>query len=186
VIVDDAEYRFPEPDSRMNPPWPMVTMVFQQLFLWPHMTMQQNILLPVQKRGITAADRDLFDQLAKTFRLDKVLDKYPNQASLGERQRVALSRALFLRPRYLLLDEITSAQDVEYVQVILKHLQGLKSAGVGLLFVTHMLGFAGRLADQVQFLDNGEVVESGPVSILSSPQTERMNRFVSLIEYLKH
>ena len=183
VIIEDREFRFPATEVR-RPPWPFLTVVFQQLFLWPHMTIRDNIWLPVQKVRVTSDHPEMFAQLTETFALKNLLDKYPNQTSLGERQRVALARALLLKPRYLLLDEITSAQDVEYIQVILHYLEELKRSGVGLLFVTHLLGFAGRLADEIHFLDNGEIVESGSVSILSSPRTERMRRFVSLIEYL--
>ena len=109
-------------------------------------------------------------------------DRFPNEVSLGERQRTALARASALRPKYLLLDEVTSALDVEHVSAVLNHLKTIRDQGVGILLITHLIGFARRAADHVLFMDHGCILEDGPAEILSHPQTERLQEFLSLVE----
>ena len=183
VAIDDTEYQFPGAEMSETP-WPTVTVVFQQFHLWPHMTLQDNILLPMKRNGASRYREGSFDDLVSRFRLTEVLKRYPNEASVGERQRTALARALICRPKFLLLDEVTSAQDIEHVQNMLTFFRQLKAEGVALLFVTHLLGFAGQLADEILFMDRGSIVERGNRSILSSPQSDRMKHFVSMMECL--
>ena len=183
VEIDNTRYDFlGKSGTSPAPPWPHITVVFQQLFLWPHLTLRQNVLLPVSKRLDSSECEKVFQELIGLFQMDHVLDRYPNEASVGERQRVALMRAVVLKPQYLFLDEITSALDVEQIRHVLEYLIQLKKAGTGLLFVSHLLGFAQRLADEVIFLHEGTVIESGNASILTTPRTERMSQFVSLVE----
>lgn len=163
--------------------WPDVTVVFQSLFLWPHMTLAENILLPARMRVPEAELQKDFDQLVRDFDMSAFVHNYPNEASLGQRQRVALARAVILRPKYLLLDEITSALDVEQVAGVLKILEGLKSRGIGMLLITHLLNFARRASDKVVFLENGVVGEEGPAALLDSPRTDRLRQFVSLVDF---
>jgi ABC-type polar amino acid transport system ATPase subunit len=169
------------PGLPFNPPWPKVTVVFQQLFLWPHLTLQDNILLPARCRTQQGMEADL-DALIEAFDMRDFIGRYPNQASFGQRQRVALARALMCRPRYLLLDEITSALDVEQIANVLSYLRNLRGKGIGIFVITHLLGFARSAADQVLFMADGEVVERGGPEVLASPQTERLHQFLSAIE----
>jgi len=181
IRVDDEVFGYPWPkDAAFNPPWPKLTTVFQQLFLWPHLTLRENILLPVHRRtnGDKAGD---LDALIDAFDMREFIDNYPNEASLGQRQRVALARALMLEPRYLLLDEITSALDVEQIARILTYLKTLRGKNIGIFIITHLLGFARHAADQVVFMAGGEVVENGSADILKNPQTERLGQFLSVI-----
>ena len=90
------------------------------------------------------------------------LDRYPNEVSIGQRQRAALVRALLLRPTYLLLDEVTSALDIEQSHLILSHLREIAQNGVGILFVSHAIHFAAKISDQILFMENGSIVETGP------------------------
>src|SRR5262249_53572944 len=121
------------------------------------------------------------DQLIEAFDMQDFINNFPNEASLGQRQRVALARALMPEPRYLLLDEITSALDVEQIAKILTYLKRLRGKDIGVFIITHLLGFARHAADQVLFMADGEIVESGGPDVLRNPQTERLGQFLSVI-----
>jgi ABC-type polar amino acid transport system ATPase subunit len=181
IQVDDATFVYPWPKGAVfTPPWPKLTTVFQQLFLWPHLTLRENILLPVQRQKDGDIKAEL-DALIEAFDMQAFIDNYPNEASLGQRQRVALARALILKPRYLLLDEITSALDVEQIAKILAHLKSLRGKNIGIFLITHLLGFARHTADQILFMADGEIAESGGPDILKNPKTERLFQFLSVI-----
>lgn len=182
IVMDDTSYEFPlHQRQKITPPWPRITVVFQQLFLWPHLTLRQNIELPLRKRKAAEGNGHL-EKLIETFDMSHFINRYPNEASIGQRQRVALARALVLDPAYVLLDEITSSLDVEQVSAILSHLQALRDRGIGVLIITHLIGFARRAADRIVFLDEGEVVEGGGPELLDSPGQERVKRFLSVIQ----
>jgi ABC-type polar amino acid transport system ATPase subunit len=181
IQIDEQKFTYPWPDDKpFNPPWPKLTAVFQQLFLWPHLTLRENILMPV-RRHRKAGMQDELTALIEAFDMQAFIDNYPNEASLGQRQRVALARALMLQPRYLLLDEITSALDVEQIAKILSYLKQLRGKDIGIFIITHLLGFARHAADQVLFMADGEIAESGGPDMLRNPQTERLGQFLSVI-----
>jgi len=183
VEVDSVRYEYPENGKPLAPPWPKVTAVFQQLFLWPHLTLKQNIILPMSLRfGEEKAQMDRVEELINLFDMKGFIDRFPNQVSGGQRQRAALARAILLEPKYLLLDEITSALDVEQIAIILDTLKELASRGIGVLSITHLLHFAKKAADSVIFMDGGKIIESGTNEILLYPKQERMQRFISVIE----
>lgn len=182
IWVDDIRYDFPLDGPIRTPPWPHMTVVFQSLFLWPHMTLRENIMLPALLRAGSKEVKERLEELIKFFEMETFIDSYPNEASRGQQQRVALARALMLKPRYILLDEITSALDVEQVAKVLEKLQLLRDAGIGIFLITHLLGFAKRASDHILFLNEGKIEESGPPSILVNPQSERLRNFVALIE----
>jgi polar amino acid transport system ATP-binding protein len=181
VEMDGTVYAFPSAANGKPMPWPLVTIVFQQLFLWPHLTLRDNIELPLRLRHVSPSDHEV-DLLLARFELDAIADRYPNEVSIGQRQRGALVRALALRPRYLLLDEITSALDVEHVGRVLEQLMLERSRGMGVLLVTHLIGFARRAADTIFFMEHGAITEQGSASVLSQPRTERLARFLSLVD----
>jgi L-cystine transport system ATP-binding protein len=182
ITVDDWHCQFPPTNSRkIEPPWPKVTVVFQQLFLWPHMTLLQNITMPMKLRH-REEKLERLQELIKLFEMQGFMHKYPNEASLGQKQRAALVRALMLAPKYLLLDEITSSLDVEQVAIILAHLKELARNGIGILTITHLLHFAAEAADRVIFLDRGQIIEQGGKEVLVSPKQERVKKFLSVIE----
>lgn len=182
ISIGSNQYRFPvRPENPYVPPWPELTVVFQQLFLWPHLTLRQNIMLPLEH---CHARRDVkqVDEMISAFDMSHFIDRYPNQASIGQRQRVAIVRALVLQPKYILLDEVTSALDVEHVSKTLAQLRMLRDRGIGVLLITHLLGFARTAADSFLFLERGRVLESGPISALNSPTVERVREFISVIQ----
>ena len=181
IKVDDEVFSYPWVGAKaFKPPWPKLTTVFQQLFLWPHLTLRENILLPVRRLKNPEMYNEL-DALIDAFDMKDFIQSYPNEASLGQRQRVALARALMLKPHYLLLDEITSALDVEQIAKILTYLKGLRGQNIAIFIITHLLGFAKHAADQVVFMVDGEVAESGGANILKDPKTERLFQFLSVI-----
>jgi ABC-type polar amino acid transport system ATPase subunit len=183
VEVDEMTYVFPveKGNGQLTPPWPKLTVVFQQLFLWPHLTIRQNITLPLQEANGAMRNGNV-DELISLFEMEEFVDRYPNQVSLGQNQRAAIVRALALQPKYLLLDEVTSALDVEQVSTLLNHLKTLRERGTGILIITHLLGFAKRAADQILFMDHGKIVESGSPELLYAPKSERLSQFLSLID----
>jgi len=179
--IDDVFYDFPINDqNKFQPPWPKLTVVFQQLFLWPHLTLRENIMLPLkQNKGAS----DYLDHLLVRFNMKSFIDRYPNQASLGQRQRAALVRAMALNPKYILLDEITSSLDVEQVALILSEIRDLAKGGVGILLITHLLHFAREAADSVVFLENGKTIESGGKEVLVNPREKRVKDFLAMAEF---
>ncbi len=181
ITIDDTLYRFPITSIEGREPWPKLTIVFQQLFIWPHLTLRQNILLPLNDQ-ISVDQQKQFADLVKLFQMDQFIDRYPNEASLGQRQRSAIVRALMLNPKYLLLDEITSSLDVEQIAIILSHLDDIKKKGVGIVLVTHLLNFAKTVSDQIVFLEHGKVVVFGDQTILDHSNNERLKQFTSLIK----
>lgn len=178
IVLDNQNYRFPEDKNKMITPWPKISVVFQQLFLWPHLTLRQNILLPLKNN----IDKKLIDELIDVLQMEEFIDRHPNQVSIGQRQRVAIARAIALKPNYLLLDEITSALDIEQVNAVLNYLLKLKERGMGILIVSHLLNFAENASDYIVFLDNGEILETGSKDILQNPKHPRIQKFLSIVK----
>lgn len=178
VLIDGVEYSLNEKKT----PWPRVTAVFQQLFLWPHLTIEQNITLPltVQKRSV---DHNELNELVELFDMSSFMKRHPNEVSGGQRQRAALVRAVMLRPEYILLDEITSALDVEQIAVLVPYIKELARRGIGVLAITHLLHFARETADRVLFMDGGKIIESGCRQVLTAPKQERVKKFMSVMEF---
>jgi ABC-type methionine transport system ATPase subunit len=180
VSINGKDFDFPA-QGPINPPWPDITAVFQQHFLWPHLTLRDNILLAL--RLSKREKRDSIDELIRVLDLKEFIDRFPRQSSLGQRQRAAIARALALEPKFVLLDEITSALDVEQSYAVLQHLFELKRRNIGILLITHHLEFARAILrsdpkDTFVFLDGGRVVECGNADNLESPHHPRLQRFV--------
>jgi ABC-type polar amino acid transport system ATPase subunit len=159
-------------------------MVFQRFNLFPHLTVEENIILgPTLVSGIskTEAKAKAAELLARVGLRDKA-QAYPRQLSGGQQQRVAVARALAMKPRVMLFDEPTSALDPEMVSEVLDVMKGLATDGMTMVVVTHEMGFAREVADEVLFLDHGRVVEAGtPEAIFDNPQHERTQNFLSKV-----
>lgn len=178
VSVDGEEFSFN--NGRENTkkfPHPLVTVVFQGLFLWPHLTNKLNIDLPLNEAGLTSEG---YDDLIDKLRIRDVLHKFPNECSGGEKQRVALARQILLKPKYLLLDEVTSALDLETVNSLADILVELKNRGTGILLITHMINLAKAISDRFIFLDKGLTVEAGPSMLLEKPSSSRLSEFLQI------
>jgi polar amino acid transport system ATP-binding protein len=159
-----------------------VGLVFQAFNLFPHRTVIDNVTLGPrrsQKLGRAAAERRA-NELLDRFGLADKANAYPDSLSGGQQQRVAVVRAIAMSPQLLLLDEITSAMDPLLVAEVLDVIAELKADGMTMLMATHEMQFVFEVADQVVFLDRGQVVEQGPPSqVLQSPQDERTAAFVA-------
>ncbi|APE14545.1 amino acid ABC transporter ATP-binding protein [Mycolicibacterium pallens] len=161
-----------------------VGMVFQHFNLFPHRTALANIIeAPVQVKGVKKAQavaraRELLAQVG----LSDKADAYPAQLSGGQQQRVAIARALAMEPKLMLFDEPTSALDPELVGEVLGVMKKLASQGMTMVVVTHEMGFAREVADELVFMDGGVIVESGPPrEVLSNPQHDRTKAFLSKV-----
>ena len=161
-----------------------VGMVFQHFNLFPHRTALENIIeAPIHVRKLARPEavtraRDLLDQVGLA---DKAA-AYPAQLSGGQQQRVAIARALAMSPKLMLFDEPTSALDPELVGDVLAVMKSLAAAGMTMVVVTHEMGFAREVADQIVFMDDGVVVESGdPREVLSNPRHDRTKVFLSKV-----
>ena len=161
-----------------------VGMVFQQFQLFPHFTVLQNIIeAPVNVLGVPRKEavddaRKLLDRVGLAGREDA----YPRRLSGGQQQRVAIARALAMRPRLMLFDEPTSALDPELVGEVLAVMKDLALGGTTMVVVTHEIGFAREVADLVAFLDDGQIVESGPPGhVLANPRNDRARAFLTAV-----
>ena len=161
-----------------------VGMVFQQYNLFPHKTALQNVMmapLHVLRQESRAVEERSRASLAKV-RLAGKEDSYPGELSGGQQQRVAIARSLAMRPDVMLFDEVTAALDPETVKEVLVTIRELVEEGMTCMLVTHEMGFAREVADQIYFTDHGIIVEHGPpATFFTEAQDERTQRFLSQI-----
>ncbi|OGD60907.1 hypothetical protein A3A71_03305 [Candidatus Berkelbacteria bacterium RIFCSPLOWO2_01_FULL_50_28] len=177
LAISGFHYKFPCDPIRTNRPWPTVTLVFQGLCLWPHLTLRDNVMLPIGKEPGGPAVKCAIDFMAR-FGISELASRFPNQVSGGQRQLFALCRALALKPSVLLLDEVTAAIDVEHVRTLRQTITNLRDEGTAVILVSHSIPFVRRITDRVAFLDHGRLHEVGGVSILSSPTSPRLREFL--------
>ena len=161
-----------------------IGMVFQHFNLFPHRTALENITeapIHVRKLRKSAAVERARDLLHQVGLSDKA-DAYPAQLSGGQQQRVAIARALAMDPKLMLFDEPTSALDPELVGEVLAVMKKLAGAGMTMIVVTHEMVFAREVADQLVFIDDGVIVETGPPrEVLGNPAHERTRAFLSKV-----
>jgi len=159
-------------------------LVFQSFNLFPHMTVLQNITLAPERVHGIAPEQARGDalELLQRFGLAEKADQYPDRLSGGQQQRVAIIRSLAVRPRLLMLDEVTSALDPVLVNEVLSLVRDLKSDGMTMVLATHEMGFATQVADQVCFLESGRIIERGTSEqVLKNPQNERTQEFLARV-----
>ncbi len=161
-----------------------VGMVFQQFNLFPHLTVLENLTLgPIKARGLSRKEaEDKARHYLERVHIPDQAEKRPIQLSGGQQQRVAIARSLCMEPRVLLFDEPTSALDPEMISEVLDVMVELAEEGMTMVVVTHEMGFARKVADNMVFMDAGEIVEQGkPEHFFTNPQSERCQKFLSQI-----
>jgi polar amino acid transport system ATP-binding protein len=179
IYLDGKEISDPEIDVdevRKN-----LGMVFQSFNLFPHMSVLDNITLsPIRVHKVSKPQaRDEAMTLLRRFDLADKADQYPDRLSGGQQQRVAIIRSIAVKPRLLLLDEVTSALDPVLVNEVLSIVRDLKADGMAMVLATHEMGFATQVADEVCFLKDGNIIERGPASqVISAPQESETKDFL--------
>jgi len=182
VLLEGVKVNAPD----VRPEWvrQQIGMVFQSFNLFTHLTALKNVMLGLTKvKGLSAQEAEKIAryELERVGLADKA-DSYPAQLSGGQQQRVAIARALALDPKVMLFDEPTSALDPEFIHEVLDVMAKLADEGMTMVVVSHEMGFARKVADQVIFMDEGTILETGPPEeIFANPRTDRMRTFISKI-----
>ncbi|HHW37233.1 MAG TPA: amino acid ABC transporter ATP-binding protein [Bacillales bacterium] len=163
-----------------------IGMVFQSYDLFPNMTVIENILLgplKVQKRDrkeVLEQARQLLDRVGLADRGND----YPRQLSGGQKQRIAIVRSLCMNPEIMLFDEVTASLDPEMVREVLDVILQLAKQGMTMIIVTHEMNFARLVADEIIFMDKGQICETGePENFFTNPQTDRAKQFLNILQY---
>jgi len=182
IIVDDISLS--DPRTNLYKLRENIGMVFQRFELYPHMTAMQNISLApmkVRKWPKQKAEQKAMELLKRVGIPDKA-DAYPANLSGGQQQRVAIARSLAMEPRYMMFDEPTSALDPEMIKEVLDVMAKLAKEGMTMLCVTHEMGFAREVADEIIFMDFGKIVERGTYDdFFNNPKSERAREFLDQI-----
>jgi glutamate/aspartate transport system ATP-binding protein len=182
VIIDGISLKNPATDLiklRQK-----IGMVFQRFELYPHMTALENITLApikVKKMGRGEAGKKAMALLERVG-ITEQANKYPGNLSGGQQQRVAIARALAMEPEIMLFDEPTSALDPEMIKEVLDVMIDLAKSGMTMMVVTHEMGFAKEVADEIIFMDQGRIIERGTdKTFFENPRTERARDFLKKI-----
>jgi len=161
-----------------------IGFVFQSFNLYSHLTALQNVTIaPVNVKKINPKEAEAKGiELLTSLGLEDKINSYPSQLSGGQQQRVAIARALAMEPKLMLFDEPTSALDPEMIKEVLDAIRKLAKTGMTMVVVTHEMGFAREICDQIVFMDDGVIVEMAPPDeFFTRPKTERARDFLSKV-----
>ncbi|RPJ95610.1 amino acid ABC transporter ATP-binding protein [Rummeliibacillus sp. TYF005] len=182
IIVEDVSIH--QKGTDINKARTHIGFVFQSFNLYPFLTAIENVTIaPIKVKGIEkekaiAKGKELLTSLG----LEDKFDVYPSRLSGGQQQRVAIARALAMEPHVMLFDEPTSALDPEMVQEVLDAIRKLADDGMTMVVVTHEMGFAKEICDQIVFMAEGKIVEvAPPEEFFSAPKSDRAKTFLSKV-----
>jgi len=185
VWLDGVEVT--DPKANINALRAEMGFVFQSFNLFSHLTALRNVRIgPIKVKGMNkdAATKLAMEELERVGLSDRA-DAYPAQLSGGQKQRVSIARALAMSPKLILFDEPTSALDPELIGEVLTVMINLAKEGMTMLVVTHEMGFARSVADEIIFMENGVIVEQGtPGEMFSNPKNKRTGEFLHKINEL--
>src|SRR6201998_3440791 len=159
-------------------------MVFQNFNLFPHMTVRKNLILaPVRARGMSYDEaNERAERLLKRVGIGDQIDKYPDQLSGGQQERVGIARPLAMEPKVMLFDEPTSALDPEMVKEVLEVVRELAASGMTMIIVTHEMGFSREISSRVVFMVEGSIaVDAPPEQFFNAPAEPRLESFLSKV-----
>jgi len=182
IVVDGTELT--EETKNIEQIRAEVGMVFQQFNLFPHLSILDNCTLaPIWVKKMPKKDaEELALRQLKQVQIDDQAYKYPGQLSGGQQQRCAIARALCMEPKIMLFDEPTSALDPEMIKEVLDAMVNLAKAGMTMIVVTHEMGFAKEVADEVIFMDEGMIIEKANTKdFFANPKSDRTKLFLSQI-----
>jgi polar amino acid transport system ATP-binding protein len=173
-------HRVSDPDVDLRALRLDVGIVFQSYNLFPHLTIEQNITLAPRsvKKMAKKEAQELAARVLRQVGLADKVDAYPEQLSGGQQQRAGIARSLAMEPQVMLFDEVTSALDPELTGEVLRVIEDLAAGGMTMIMVTHEMGFARKIADNVVFMHFGKVWEAGAADILTNPTTAELRHFV--------
>jgi len=179
IIVDGIDVT--QKDTDLNKVRSEVGIVFQQFNLFPHLTVMENVILaPIKVKKMNENEARILALylLEKVGLLDKI-DKYPEQLSGGQAQRVAIARSLAMQPKIMLFDEPTSALDPQMTYEVLDVIKSLADEGMTMVIVTHEMNFARKVANRIIVLSRGQIVEDSPsAKIFDNPQSTVTKEFL--------
>ena len=181
---DSGLLKFEEKNFGKIPVWERnVAMVYQQFINYPHLNVYENISFPLKQRKISNDEiKENVNESLKTVGLIGFENRKIQELSGGQQQRAAIARALCMEPKIMLFDEPTSALDPEMIKEVLDAMVNLAKAGMTMIVVTHEMGFAKEVADEVIFMDEGMIVEKAATKeFFANPKNDRTKLFLSQI-----
>ncbi len=182
VVVSDVDIHASK--TNLNRARQRIGIVFQQFNLFPHMTVLRNITIcPIKVKRVGADEaHEVAMQLLHRIGIPEKAEVYPDRLSGGQQQRVAIARALAMQPDVMLFDEPTSALDPEMIKEVLDLMRELADENMTMVVVTHEMGFAREVADQMAFMDGGVIVElSSPEQFFEPSRDDRISNYARLI-----
>ncbi|MDF1509787.1 amino acid ABC transporter ATP-binding protein [Robertmurraya sp. DFI.2.37] len=182
IIVDGSSIHHKQTD--INKVRTEIGFVFQSFNLYPFLSALDNVTLaPINVKKMDKQEaQEKGKKLLESLGLGDKINSYPSQLSGGQQQRVAIARALAMDPKVMLFDEPTSALDPEMIKEVLDAIRSLAKSGMTMIVVTHEMGFAREMCDQIVFMADGKIVEvSPPDKFFTNPDSERAKNFLSKV-----
>jgi polar amino acid transport system ATP-binding protein len=178
--IDACGHRVSSPDIDLRELRRDVGIVFQSYNLFPHLTVEENISLApcAAKKKSKAEAAAITARVLRQVGLEEKAKSYPEQLSGGQQQRVAIARSLAMEPKVMLFDEVTSALDPQLTGEVLRVMEDLAAGGMTMILVTHEMAFASKVADQIIFMHEGKIWETGAGDMLANPRTVELQQFV--------